>query len=347
MQCARFSLQLVDTRRLLPEKPQTLDELMIAMDVVDTLRHREDLVRRELDEEGREAELIARLKTIYHDQGIEVPDHVLADGVTALKESRFVYTPPPRGWRRALLTGWARRNVYGRRAGIVGAVLAVALGGYYVLEVRPRQLAQEQARVELTETLPKNLKQAHANVLAVATDADAKQKADQLLADGERAIRNGDRADAAKAKRDLATLADDLTREYTLTIVSRAGGDHRRLAPASGREPGAQLLPDRGGRHAGRRAPQPAGAQRGDRRRRSGPPGSACACPRRSTRPCAGTRATTGSCRRTVSASSGAARSRSTTRCRSRVGSLRSGERRGQTPRADGSFLYSRWRRGV
>ena len=27
------------------EKPQTLDELMIAMDVVDTLRHREDLVR--------------------------------------------------------------------------------------------------------------------------------------------------------------------------------------------------------------------------------------------------------------------------------------------------------------
>ena len=35
---------------------------MIAMDVVDTLRHREDLVRRELDEEGREAELIERLR---------------------------------------------------------------------------------------------------------------------------------------------------------------------------------------------------------------------------------------------------------------------------------------------
>ena len=205
------------------EKPQTLDELMIAMDVVDTLRHREDLVRRELDEEGREAELIARLKKIYHDQGIEVPDHVLADGVAALKESRFVYTPPPRGWRRTLLTGWARRDVYGRRTGLAAALLAVALGGYYMLEVRPRQLAREQARVELTETLPKNLKQAHANVLAVAKDADAKQKADQLLADGERAIRNGDRADAAKAKRDLATLADDLTREYTLTIVSRPG----------------------------------------------------------------------------------------------------------------------------
>ena len=65
--------------------PQTLDDIMIAMDVVDTLRHREDLVRRELDEEQREAELIARLRKIYHDQGIEVPDRVLADGVKALQ----------------------------------------------------------------------------------------------------------------------------------------------------------------------------------------------------------------------------------------------------------------------
>ena len=49
-----------------PEKPQTLDDLMIAMDVVDTLRHREDLVRRELDESQqalrqlREQALIAK-----------------------------------------------------------------------------------------------------------------------------------------------------------------------------------------------------------------------------------------------------------------------------------------------
>ena len=48
-------------------KPHTLDEIMIAMDVVDTLRHREELVRRELDDEGREAELIARLREIYRE----------------------------------------------------------------------------------------------------------------------------------------------------------------------------------------------------------------------------------------------------------------------------------------
>jgi uncharacterized protein DUF6384 len=206
-----------------PEKPQTLDELMIAMDVVDTLRHREDLVRRELDEEGREAELIARLKAIYHDQGIEVPDHVLADGVKALKDSRFVYTPPPRGWKRTLLTAWSQRDVYGRRAAIGAGLLAVILGGYYLLEVRPARLAKEQARAELADILPKALKQAHTNIFAVATDPDAKQKADQLLADGERALRDGNRAGAAKIKDELLTLANDLTREYTLTIVSRPG----------------------------------------------------------------------------------------------------------------------------
>jgi hypothetical protein len=207
-----------------PERPsQTLDELMIAMDVVDTLRHREDLVRRELDEEGREAELIERLRRIYREQGIEVPDKVLLDGVRALKESRFVYTPPPAGWKRTLLTAWAKRDVYGRRTGLAAAVIGAGLGGYYLLQVRPARLAQEQARIELTETLPKGLKQAHANVAAIATDPAAKAKADALLADGERAIREGNRSAAAKVRGDLSTLADDLARDYTLTIVSRPG----------------------------------------------------------------------------------------------------------------------------
>ncbi len=206
-----------------PEKPQTLDELMIAMDVVDTLRHREDLVQRELDEEGREAELIDRLRKIYRDQGIEVPDKVLLDGVKALKDSRFVYTPPPAGWKRSALTMWARRDVYGQRAAIAAAVIAAGLGLYYVVKVRPERLAQEQVRIELTQTLPKDLKRAHANVMSIAVEPAAKEKADVLLADGERAIRDGNRAAAAKAKEELSALADDLAREFTLTIVSRPG----------------------------------------------------------------------------------------------------------------------------
>jgi hypothetical protein len=205
------------------EKPQTLDELMIAMDVVDTLRHREDLVRRELDEEGREAELIERLRKIYQDQGIEVPDRVLLDGVKALKDSRFVYTPPPAGWKRTMLTVWAKRQTYGKRLGALVLVLAGAAWVYYFMVARPARLAQEQARIELTQTLPKALRDAHAEVLAIATDKAAKEKADALLADGEREIRAGNRAGVARIKEELVALRGELTREYRLTIVSRPG----------------------------------------------------------------------------------------------------------------------------
>ncbi|MGB5744091.1 MAG: DUF6384 family protein, partial [Sedimenticolaceae bacterium] len=58
------------------ERPP-LDDVMLAMDVVDTLRRRDRLVARELDEAGREADLKQRLKGIYAQQGIDVPDHVV------------------------------------------------------------------------------------------------------------------------------------------------------------------------------------------------------------------------------------------------------------------------------
>ena len=102
-------------------------------------------------------------------------------------------------------------------------LIGAGLGGYYLLEVRPARLAQEQARIELTETLPKALSRRTPTCSAIATDPAAKQKADALLADGERAIRDGNRAGAAKVRGELSALADDLAREYTLTIVSRPG----------------------------------------------------------------------------------------------------------------------------
>ena len=211
------------TETALASRSQALDDLMIAMDVVDTVRHREDLVRRELNEEGRESDLIARLRQIYRDQGIEVSDHVLAEGVKALDDSRFVYTPPPASWKRTFLTWWVEREAHGKRLGIALAVLVVVLTGYYVLVSRPTKLREERARIEITEILPKQLRQAHADVLAVARDNVAKDNAVALLADGERAIRSGDRAAMAKIGADLATLRDEVTREYALTIVSRPG----------------------------------------------------------------------------------------------------------------------------
>jgi hypothetical protein len=217
--------------------PVKLDDVMIAMDVVDTMRHGNELVQRELNEIGREAELIARLKEIYRQQGIEVPDKVLAEGVKALKESRFTYAPPPAGWKRSSLTLWAVREKYQKLAS-VGLMLLLGSCGYqYAAVTRPAQLAENQARIELTDVLPKSVRQAHADVLAVSNDAQAKQRADQLLTDGERAIRDQNRAAMTNTARSLTELRDELARDYTLTIVSRPGetsGVWRRPPKAQG-----------------------------------------------------------------------------------------------------------------
>ena len=79
-----------------------LDEVMMAMDVVDTLRHQKLLVERELNSDTREQKLLERLRKLYASQGIEVPDSILAEGVKALEEDRFTYQLPPPGIQTAL-----------------------------------------------------------------------------------------------------------------------------------------------------------------------------------------------------------------------------------------------------
>src|SRR6185369_11244937 len=92
-----------------PPPPQKLDELMLAMDVVDTIRHRELLVERELEQGTRDDQLRDRLREIYTGQGIDVPDRVIDEGIKALKDSRFVYVPPKPGLRVSLAVLWVHR----------------------------------------------------------------------------------------------------------------------------------------------------------------------------------------------------------------------------------------------
>ena len=58
IQCRRFAL--MDASQAKAARP--LDDVMIAMDVVDTLRHDRRILERELNDETRRAELIERLR---------------------------------------------------------------------------------------------------------------------------------------------------------------------------------------------------------------------------------------------------------------------------------------------
>ena len=128
-----------ETRR---EHP--LDEVMLAMDVVDTLRHRELLVSRELNSTEREQTLINRLRELYASQGIEVPERILAEGVEALKEDRFSYTPPAKSLQTRLALIYVERSKWQRRAGWLLLILVLVWGAYYMLVERPEQKRIEQ-----------------------------------------------------------------------------------------------------------------------------------------------------------------------------------------------------------
>ena len=117
-----------------------LDEFMLAMDVVDTLRRRRALVERELAAEDCDARMLARLRKIYASQGIEVPEHVLAEGVAALREERFAYTPPAPGFAVSLAHVWIDRWRWARRLLFVLLIGAALWAGYYLVVERPARI---------------------------------------------------------------------------------------------------------------------------------------------------------------------------------------------------------------
>ena len=176
------------------------------MDVVDTLRHRQNLVARELARPETDEELIERLRQIYDSQGIEVSDRILREGVEALREDRFTYRPPQQVplWMRLYVDRlrWTRRL-------LVVAVLAVsALAANQFLVVAPR------------EALARDLSSAHARIVQIASQPAAVSQADALYEQAQAAFAAGetDRAQAVLTR--LEELRDVLELSYDLVITS-------------------------------------------------------------------------------------------------------------------------------
>ena len=122
-----------------------LDDLMLAMDVVDTLRHQQSLVEHALSAEQRDAALTERIRDIYRQQGIAVSDDVIAAGVKALREERFAYREPPGGIKTWLAKCYVQRaKAYKPIAGLL-AVLGIWWGANFAFSTLPEQRELERA----------------------------------------------------------------------------------------------------------------------------------------------------------------------------------------------------------
>jgi hypothetical protein len=192
-----------------------LDELMLAMDVVDTLRHRELVLERELDADDRDQRLLERLREIYTAQGIVVTDEVLVQGVRALREERFLYPAPVASVGRSLATLYVSRARWGKWVGGTVTLVAVALLAF--------QLFVRGPELRMIEALPADLEGAYQGIVIATQDPEALQDANGFKSAGEAAIAQRDYDAARAAVADLTVLSARLQQQYELRIVSRPG----------------------------------------------------------------------------------------------------------------------------
>lgn len=198
--------------------PHKLDEVMLAMDVVDTLRHEAGLLERDLSAPDREDKLIARLREIYDAQGIEVPDEILREGVKAMDDHRFAYTPQKLGFfSKAYIT----RGKWGKPLLVFLGMIGMAWSVNYAAFEAPKKVKLKKQHIALTVDLPKSLTAGHEEGLSIAKTNAVKLRLTALYDEGMLAAKSGEYKTAYAADKNLTQLNQQLAQTYTLRIVSR------------------------------------------------------------------------------------------------------------------------------
>jgi hypothetical protein len=198
-------------------EPRKLDDVLLAMDVVDTLRHRVSVVDAELNAEKREQQLIDRLKEIYGAQGISVPDRILKDGVKALEEQRFVYKPPENTFSVKLAKLYVSRKKWLPAAMTFTGAIAALVVGWQVFWAIPQANEWRGMPNEISLLLEQG------QGLAVDPAVDAQLAG--VAAEGQRAVANNNQAAARTQVDTLKAMNEKLAQEYDIRIVSRPDED--------------------------------------------------------------------------------------------------------------------------
>ena len=177
-----------------------LTEVMLAMDVVDTLRHRQSLAERELDSDLRDQAMIDKLRRIYAEQGLEVSDAVIAQGVAALREERFVYKSPPKSLQLFLARIYVRRGLWTKLAALAVILVLTAWLAYQFFYAGPAQRTRERHTRQL-ESVWKRYQ-------AADLPGELDPAAEKLYRQAKNGIEAGNADQAQAAVSGLETLVD-------------------------------------------------------------------------------------------------------------------------------------------
>ena len=180
------------------------------MDVVDVLRHQQDLVARELDSEGREQQLLERLRKIYKSQGMEVPDHILQEGINALENERFKYTPHEHSKLAQL---YVTRDRWLKPLLSIFLIISFIGLGYYFTQTRPIILARQAIPNELAKTFNE--------IQTVSKNPAITAEAYSIRESAEAAFENENYSQANTLKEELQNTLKQLQQSFKIRIVSR------------------------------------------------------------------------------------------------------------------------------
>jgi len=186
---------------------------MAAMDVVDVLRHQQDLVARELDTETREKELLERLRKIYKSQGIDVPDSVLKEGIKALDEDRFKYTPHEKNFGTTLADLYVRRDKWGKPLGVIVLIGALVFGWNYFTNIRPAQ--------QKRDAIPSNITKTFSEFKKIAKNPELVTQAEQIKQSANAAYKNGKYDVAQNLLGELDNQVVTLRQNFKIRVISR------------------------------------------------------------------------------------------------------------------------------
>lgn len=183
------------------------------MDVVDTLRHQEQLVQQAIGQDVREEDLLERLRRIYTQQGIPVTDETLKQGIQALKEDRFRFRTPKPSIARWFATMYVTRGRWGKLFLTLIAALVIAWGWYFFSVTVPNR------------QLPTRIEQLYTAGIQLAETIEATTEVESLYRTALAAVTANDTPAAREAAAALANTNTLLQQSYSLRIVNEPNAD--------------------------------------------------------------------------------------------------------------------------
>ena len=150
---------------------------------------------------------------MYLAQGIEVPNHVLKEGIRALEEERFKYTPVAPSWKTKLAHIWVSRKRWSKPIGFLGVLGSVFSGYYYINDVLPERQIRSELPQQISATTNSIIAVAKSQDI-VAQSMDRKRYADSLLEQQEY-------TGAQEVLTELELVQERLSQTYSMRVVSR------------------------------------------------------------------------------------------------------------------------------